>query len=379
MIERYQKIRNRTLAICEPLATEDYVVQPIEDVSPPKWHLAHSTWFFEQFVLSKYAPNYSVFNGDFSYLFNSYYNNVGDKVIRANRGLMTRPTVSEIRDYRLYVDEHMATFLATKPNKEILQIIELGLNHEEQHQELLIYDIKYILGHQPTFPSYGNQFQLKKEKGNGFVRIEEGLYEIGYNGNKFHFDNEENQHQVFVQQFDIAENLVSNKEWIAFIEAGGYQNFNLWHAEGWDWVQQNDIKAPMYWYKHQGEWMYYNMSDFVKVDENLPVMHVNFYEAHAFAEWKNQRLPTEQEWEIASSTLDYGQLWEWTNSAYLPYPGYAKAEGAIGEYNGKFMVNQMVLRGASIASADGHSRTTYRNFFHPHLRWQFCGLRLVKK
>jgi ergothioneine biosynthesis protein EgtB len=378
LYDRIVRIRSASAQICKPLEIEDYSVQPALEVSPPKWHLAHTTWFWEQFVLSPYAVGYKVFNADFSFYFNSYYNNVGKRVLRPNRGLMTRPTVTEVYDYRQYVTEHLLQFIKTTPSPEILVIIEIGINHEEQHQELLAYDIKYILGHQPTFASFQHDFQLHEQPtDNAFIDIEAGIYNIGYTGQGFCFDNELGHHKVYLQACQIAKNVVTNAEYIEFMNHGGYTNFNLWHADGWDFINHNDIKSPMYWYKIEDEWHYYHFNGLEKVKPNLPVMHLSFYEAYAFAEWKGMRLPTEFEWEVASSALNFGQVWEWTNSAYLPYPNFTKAPGALGEYNGKFMVNQHVLRGASIATPQHHSRNTYRNFFQPNLRWLFCGLRLA--
>ncbi|MFC5193817.1 ergothioneine biosynthesis protein EgtB [Bizionia hallyeonensis] len=377
--EQFQYTRSRFLEICKPLKTEDYSVQPDVFVSPPKWHLAHSTWFFEQFVLCKFVENYQVFDEDFAYLFNSYYNNAGKRVLRPNRGLMTRPSVKDVYKYRDYVDLKMLAFLNDNPSQEALDIVELGINHEQQHQELFYYDITYILGNQPTFPTIKNKIELKSLSSNSaFIKISEGLYNIGHKGKGFCYDNELGNHQVFLQDFEISNQLVSNGEFLAFIQAGGYQDFNLWHAEGWDFIQENNITAPLYWHKVDDVWFHYTLNGFVPVDKNKPVTHISFYEAFAFAEWKQMRLPTEFEWEVASQKIDFGQLWEWTNSAYLPYPNFSKAPGALGEYNGKFMINQMVLRGASVATVKNHSRNTYRNFFHPDMRWQFSGIRLVK-
>jgi len=377
--EQFQYTRSRFLEICKPLKIEDYSVQPDVFVSPPKWHLAHSTWFFEQFVLCKFVENYQVFDEDFAYLFNSYYNNAGKRVLRPNRGLMTRPSVKDVYKYRDYVDLKMLAFLNENPSQEALDIVELGINHEQQHQELFYYDITYILGNQPTFPTIKNKIELKSLSSNSaFIKISEGLYNIGHKGKGFCYDNELGNHQVFLQDFEISNQLVSNGEFLAFIQAGGYQDFNLWHAEGWDFIQENNITAPLYWHEVDDVWFHYTLNGFVPVDKNKPVTHISFYEAFAFAEWKQMRLPTEFEWEVASQKIDFGQLWEWTNSAYLPYPNFSKAPGALGEYNGKFMINQMVLRGASVATVKNHSRNTYRNFFHPDMRWQFSGIRLVK-
>tara|TARA_R110002012_G_scaffold312248_1_gene522726 strand:+ start:307581 stop:308726 length:1146 start_codon:yes stop_codon:yes gene_type:complete len=377
--EQFHYTRNRFVEICKPLKTEDYSVQPAVFVSPPKWHLAHSTWFFEQFVLCKFVKNYQVFDEDFAYLFNSYYNNAGKRVLRPNRGLMTRPSVKDVYKYRDYVDLKMLAFLNDNPSEEALDSVELGINHEQQHQELFYYDITYILGNQPTFPTIANKIELDAIlEAPEFIKIPEGLYDIGYKGDQFCYDNELGNHKVFLQNFEISNQLVSNGEYLEFIDAGGYQNFNLWHAEGWDFIQENNIKAPLYWYEVECVWHHYTLNGFVPIDENKPVAHISFYEAFAYAEWKGMRLPTEFEWEVASEKINFGQLWEWTNSAYLPYPNFSKAPGALGEYNGKFMINQMVLRGASVATVKNHSRNTYRNFFHPDLRWQFSGIRLVK-
>ncbi|GHC51415.1 ergothioneine biosynthesis protein EgtB [Ulvibacter litoralis] len=375
----YLDTRQRFKYITKPLEIEDYSVQPADFVSPPKWHLAHSTWFFEQFVLCPFAENYTVFNDDFAYLFNSYYNNAGQRVLRPNRGLMTRPTVAHVLKYRTYVDEQMTLFLKDNPSEEAVNTVKLGLQHEQQHQELFYYDIKYILGNQPTFPVIQNSIKLSEiTTPSEWISIEEGVYEVGHQGDEFCFDNELGRHKVYLNAFEISNQLVTNAEYIEFIEAGGYQDFNLWHAAGWDFIQNNEYKAPEYWHQVDGVWHSYTLQGFGPVAPNLPVQHLSFYEASAFAEWKKMRLPTEFEWEIAASKLEWGQLWEWTNSAYLPYPNFSKAEGALGEYNGKFMVNQMVLRGASVATVKNHSRLTYRNFFHPNERWLFSGLRLAK-
>ncbi|WP_115808402.1 ergothioneine biosynthesis protein EgtB [Winogradskyella pacifica] len=377
--ERFLDVRHQTELICKSLQAEDVSIQPAEFVSPPKWHLAHTTWFFEQFVLTEYQPNYKVFNDDFAYYFNSYYNNVGKRVMRAERGLMTRPTLQEVLEYRAYVNAQLSEFISKGVSEDISNIIEIGLQHEQQHQELLIYDIKYIFGNQPSFPVLDYKIQLQAEnEPQKFLQIKEGVYEIGHNIEGFCFDNELGRHKVYLHDFEISNQLVTNSEYIAFIDAGGYEDFNYWHAEGWDFVQNNDLKAPLYWHKVDGKWMQYTLNGFVEVNGDLPVTHITFYEAFAFAQWKGMRLPTEFEWEVASPKFNYGQLWEWTNSAYLPYPNYTKVDGALGEYNGKFMVNQMVLRGGSVATSKNHCRPTYRNFFQPDMRWLFSGIRLAK-
>lgn len=379
MVTRFLKVRKKTEQICSPLLVEDYSVQPSDFASPPKWHLAHTTWFWEEFLLTKYQPDYVVYHPDFSYLFNSYYNTVGKRIQRPARGLMTRPSVDEVYKYRAYVTAAVELLMKSDLNQEILDIIEIGINHEEQHQELLAYDIKYILGTQATFPSYGDSFLPVAEKQDkGFIKIASGIYEIGHEGASFCFDNELGRHKVYVADFEISGTLVTNSEYLEFIQDDGYKNFNYWHDEGWEWVNENNIKAPLYWHEIEGEWYVYNLNGLRKMVPDLPVLHLSYYEAFAYAQWKGMRLPTEFEWEIASTQLNWGQVWEWTNSAYLAYPNFNKAPGALGEYNGKFMVNQMVLRGASIATPENHSRKTYRNFFHPAMRWQFAGLRLAK-
>jgi len=377
--EQYNSVRKHSEIICQPLKTEDFVPQPVNFVSPPKWHLAHSTWFFEQFVLKEHLPDYKVFNDDFSFLFNSYYNTVGKRVFRADRGNITRPGVEEVFEYRAYVDMHMQILLQLK-SEELKDLLELGLNHEQQHQELLLTDIKYILGHNPIFPIYNEDLDWENETNSetGFAKIEEGIYEIGHNSEAFSFDNEHGNHKVYLHEFEISKALVTNSEYLEFINAGGYKNFKYWLDEGWSWVTENKIEAPLYWHKIEGEWFYFTMNGLQKVNPESVVTHVSFYEASAFAEWKKMRLPTEFEWEIASEKFNWGKRWEWTNSAYLPYPNFKKPEGAIGEYNGKFMVNQMVLRGSSCATSPNHSRKTYRNFFHADERWQYNGIRLAK-
>jgi len=377
--EQYNSVRKHSEIICQPLKTEDFVPQPVNFVSPPKWHLAHSTWFFEQFVLKEHLPDYKLFNDDFSFLFNSYYNTVGKRVFRADRGNITRPGVQEVFEYRAYVDMHMQILLQLK-SEELKELLELGLNHEQQHQELLLTDIKYILGHNPIFPIYNEDLDWENDTNSetGFAKIEEGIYEIGHNSEAFSFDNEHGHHKVYLHEFEISKALVTNSEYLEFINSDGYKNFKYWLDEGWSWVTENKIEAPLYWHKIEGEWFHFTMNGLQKVNPEAVVTHVSFYEASAFAEWKKMRLPTEFEWEIASEKFNWGKRWEWTNSAYLPYPNFKKPEGAIGEYNGKFMVNQMVLRGSSCATSPNHSRKTYRNFFHADERWQYNSIRLAK-
>jgi len=380
LVDQFLTIRKYTESICEPLQTEDYVVQPIEDVSPPKWHLGHTTWFFETFILKPHASNYQEYNPDYNFVFNSYYETVGARVIRTDRGNLSRPSVSEIYLYRHYVDAAMTNLLGSTITDEVMELLILGFNHEQQHQELLLTDIKYILGNNPLFPVYSNDWKEHEEIQTQPDRIviTEGIYEIGFAGSDFCFDNELNRHKVYLNDFEISAVLETNGSYLEFIKAGGYSDFNYWHAEGWDWVKTNGIKAPMYWHEIDGDWFNYTYAGLLPLNSLHPVTHISYYEAYAFASWKGMRLPTEFEWEVAARQFNWGKRWEWTESAYLPYPGFSKAPGAIGEYNGKFMVNQKVLRGASVATPKDHGRITYRNFFHPHLRWQFTGIRLAK-
>lgn len=377
--DRYNSIRKHTEHLCTTLKTEDFVPQPADFVSPPKWHLAHTTWFFEQFVLKEHLPDYKIFDDDFSFLFNSYYNFVGKRVFRANRGNITRPGVQEVFEYRSYVDMHMQILLQLK-SEELKDLIELGLNHEQQHQELLVTDIKYILGNNPIFPIYDENIDWEKQENeeSGFVKMPEGIYEIGFEGEGFSFDNEHGRHKVYLHDFEISKSLVTNAEYLEFILDSGYKNFDYWLDEGWSWITENKIEAPLYWHKIDGVWHHYTVSGLEEINPFAILTHISFYEAAAFACWKKMRLPTEFEWEVAADKFNWGKRWEWTNSAYLPFPYFKKPEGAIGEYNGKFMINQMVLRGASCATPPHHSRKTYRNFFHAHERWQFNGIRLAK-
>jgi ergothioneine biosynthesis protein EgtB len=380
LLNNYKAVRAASEAICRPLQKEDYVVQPIVDVSPPKWHLGHITWFWEAFILIPHRPGYRPCNPDYNYVFNSYYETIGARVVRTDRGNLSRPSVDEVYAYRRYVDERMAELIEAGPNPALEQLIILGLNHEQQHQELLYSDIKYILGHNPLFPAWSDR-DIDEGGGAGepgFQTIPAGIYEIGYRGDGFCFDNELAPHKVYLNEFQLSTSLVTNGEYLEFIDAGGYKNFSYWHAEGWDWVKNHGTGAPLYWHLIDGRWQYYTMAGLRPIDPERPVCHINYYEAAAFAAWKGYRLPTEWEWEAASERTGWGRRWEWTESAYLPYPGFTKAPGAIGEYNGKFMVSQMVLRGASVATPAGHSRPTYRNFFHPPLRWQFTGIRLAR-
>lgn len=377
----FEETRNHTETICQPLEIEDYVVQPIVDVSPPKWHLGHTSWFFEEFILKPHKPGYQLFDKDFAFVFNSYYENVGKRVLRTDRGNLSRPGVARIYDFRHYVTDALIDFLSKGIPEEIEKVLEIGIHHEKQHQELLITDIKFILGHNPLFPKYNDSFIENKTQNfnQEWIPIEEGIYEIGHKeSDGFSYDNESGRHKVYLRDYQISNKLVTNAEYLDFMESGGYKDFNLWHADGLDWIKTNKISRPMYWHKIDGDWYQYTLQGLEKLDLQAPLSHISYYEAFAYAQWKECRLPTEFEWESAQQHFPWGERWEWTESAYLPYPGYKKPPGAIGEYNGKFMVNQKVLRGASVATPKNHTRPTYRNFFQPNLRWQFTGIRLAK-
>ncbi|MFW2376626.1 MAG: ergothioneine biosynthesis protein EgtB [Cellulophaga baltica] len=380
LIHQFEKTRAHSVALCAPLAPEDYNAQPVAFASPPKWHLAHITWFFEEMILKKYDENYVIFNKDFSYLFNSYYQTVGERAARSLRGAMTRPLIEEIYSYRTYVDQHIVALLKSKLSLEIETLVTLGIQHEQQHQELLLTDLKHTFSFNPLHPVYHEKFNLVQDtnKEEGWLAMPEGIYEIGHQGDGFCFDNEQGRHKVFLHDYQLSKGLVTNGDFIAFIAAGGYQEFKYWLDEGWSWVQEEKITAPLYWIQKDGTWFYYTLSGLKPVDVDAILSHVSFYEAQAFATFKNMRLPTEFEWEAASEKFNWGKRWEWTYSAYLPYPNFKIADGAVGEYNGKFMVNTMVLRGSSVATSEGHERNTYRNFFHPKYRWQYTGIRLAK-
>ncbi|THH39719.1 ergothioneine biosynthesis protein EgtB [Neolewinella litorea] len=404
--QHYDRVRQQSVYLCTPLETEDYTVQPTEDVSPPKWHLGHSTWFFENFILAEHAPGYRHFDERLNWFFNSYYESQGPRILRSRRGNMTRPTLQVILDYRRHVDAAMQELLE-KDDETVRILTTLGLHHEQQHQELLLTDIKYILGSNPLYPVY-RQGEMEKATSvaHTFLSIAGGQYTIGHSGPGFCWDNELSRHDVLVEDFGIGSRLVTNGEYRAFMEDGGYERFELWQMEGIAWARELEIKAPLYWYPQGGDWKHYTLNGgLADIDPHLPVTHISWYEADAYARWAGARLATEFEWEIACRQLEpevprrgnwverkdfhptparnaddhqlLGHCWEWTNSAYLPYPRYPRPEGALGEYNGKFMVNQMVLRGGSCATPVSHIRPTYRNFFQTDKRWQFTGIRLA--
>ena len=380
LLGQFNETRTRTLSLVQTLEKDDFVVQTAPFMSPPKWHLGHTTWFFETFILVPNMDGYRVFDPHFDYVFNSYYETVGARVIRTDRGNLSRPTVAEIFQYRKHVDAHIEQLGSLDSKNGLWDILELGIHHEQQHQELLLMDIKYILGHNPLFPMYSNEMVLDELEVVREVPVafSEGAYWIGHKGKGFCFDNEKGRHLVYLDAFEIAPYPVGNGEYLEFIQDGGYSDFRFWHAAGWDWVNKNHIKAPLYWHFMDGHWIQYGFKGIQEIDPKEAVCHISYYEAAAFAAWSGKRLPTETEWEVASEQIKWGHRWEWTESAYLPYPKFKKAKGAIGEYNGKFMVDQMVLRGASVATPKGHSRKTYRNFFQTDRRWQFSGLRLAK-
>ena len=402
----YDRVRAQSEHLCEPLVVEDYGVQPMNDASPPKWHLAHTSWFFETFLLKPFFPDYRVFHPRFEYLFNSYYNGVGTPYPRARRGHLSRPTVAEVYDYRAHVDRFMRELLGARADsQEIRERCIIGLNHEQQHQELLLTDLKYNFGNNPLRPVY-QKGAPKGSESSGTLTFTEhpgGLEQIGADpATGFCFDNETPVHTVYLQPFAVADRPVTCAEYLAFMEDGGYGTAGLWLSDGWSWVQRAGIRAPLYWTRSDGGWMEYRLSGPVEVDVEVPVVHVSAYEADAFARWAGLRLPSETEWEVAAAGSSVGQgnfldsgllhpaaagghhrqlfgdVWEWTSSAYGPYPGYRPLAGTLGEYNGKFMANQLVLRGGSCATPAGHVRGSYRNFFYPADRWQFTGIRLAR-
>ncbi len=405
-IARYAAVRQQTEMLCRPLAVDDYGVQPMDDASPPKWHLAHTTWFFETFLLKRFRERYRPFAEGFETLFNSYYNGVGQPFPRPKRGTLSRPTVEEVYAYRAHVDAAMRPLLA-RGDDDIRARVELGLHHEQQHQELVVTDLKYTLGTNPLRPAYRDDLDRTacESRRATFVDFPEGFVEVGATGPDFCFDNETPRHRVWLRPFAVADRLVTNGEYLAFMEDGGYGAPALWLSDGWDAVRRDGWEAPLYWYRENGAWFEYRLSGPAPVDLHAPVTHVSFYEADAYARWADARLPLETEWESVAARYGeqieeghfadggrlhprgpagpgmaqlFGDVWEWTSSAYGPYPGYRPLPGTLGEYNGKFMANQVVLRGGSCATPPGHVRATYRNFFHGPDRWQFTGLRLAR-
>ena len=408
---RYQTVRQFSEHLCEPLKTEDYVIQTMNDVSPAKWHLAHVSWFFETFILRPHLPGYVPLDPQYAYLFNSYYVQAGERHCRAQRGYLSRPTVAEVYAFRAYVDEHMLALLDAADDdamRTLAPLVAIGLHHEQQHQELLLTDIKHVFSVNPLRPVYRPHSPVAGGSAPplAWVGFDEGLYEVGHAGDGFFYDNEGPRHRVYLNAFQLANRLVTNGEYLAFVEDGGYRRPEGWLSMGWASCEAQGWTAPFYWEKRDGRWVHYTLAGMREVDPDEPVCHVSYFEADAYARWAGARLPTEQEWEIAAATVPvrgrfvedgqyhpvpaeaagastsllqlYGDVWEWTRSPYAPYPGYEPLPGALGEYNGKFMCNQFVLRGGSCATSATHIRPTYRNFFPPDATWQFMGIRLAK-
>jgi ergothioneine biosynthesis protein EgtB len=403
--ERLFATRALSTALAAPLSDEDQVVQAMEDASPTKWHLAHTTWFFEAFLLKRFLPGYSVFDERFEYCFNSYYESVGPRHPRPKRGLLTRPPAEEVRAYRAFVDDALGRLFDRELPPEAAALIELGINHEQQHQELLLTDILSLFAAGPLKPAYreaGSGVRASEAAPLDWVSFDGGIFAVGHDGEGFAYDNEGPRHEELIRPFKLANRCVTNAEWIEFIEDGGYATPTLWLADGWNAINTEDWRGPLYFEAAEGGYLQMSLLGFRPVDPAAPVTHISYYEADAFARWAGARLPSEFEWEVAAAGVPlqggtlgaghlrplpaqtgrglrqmFGDVWEWTASAYLPYPGFKAAPGAVGEYNGKFMCNQFVLRGGSCVTPEGHVRRTYRNFFYPHQRWQFTGLRLA--
>ncbi len=383
LLERYLHVRRHSESLIAPLSDEDMVVQSMSDASPAKWHIAHTSWFFETFLLKEHLSDYTEFDPSFGYLFNSYYEALGPRQPRPQRGMLSRPPITRIREYRRHVDEHMQGLLAGSLTSDLTALVELGLAHEEQHQELLLMDVLHLFSLSPLKPAYSPAWREPSGDRHGHYQLMAGgMVELGHIGDEFSFDNENPRHATWLQPFEISDRLVSNGEWLAFMEDGGYARADLWFSEGWTTVQNEGWEAPLYWQRDTNGWRQMSLAGLRNIDPTAPVMHISYYEACAYATWANARLPSETEWEIAARSGLLEQIedsaWQWTQSAYAPYPGFRPASNAIGEYNGKFMVSQQVLRGGSCITPLGHSRLSYRNFFYPGQRWMFAGLRLAR-
>jgi len=392
LAEAFLAVRNETERRAAPLTPEDQLIQSMPDASPTKWHRAHTTWFFEQFLLGEHCPGYKPFHPDYAFLFNSYYVSAGPRHARHQRGHLTRPGADEITAYRTHVDAATVKFFHEATDEKLAAIaplVEVGLHHEQQHQELMLTDILHAFAQNPIPPAYDPSWRFpasihtdrESRAGDEWVDINEGIHSIGHAGETFHFDNEKPVHRALVGPVKLARDLVTNAEWLAFMADGAYSTPTLWLMDGFAAVSNEGWQAPGHWRRIDGEWQVMTLAGLKPLDPSRPVCHVSYYEADAFARWSGKHLPTEMEWEVAARAGHlndpFGIVWQWTRSAYAPYPGYRAIEGALGEYNGKFMVNQLVLRGSSLATPIGHSRITYRNFFYPHHRWQFTGLRLA--
>lgn len=384
--EAFLAVRTETERRAAPLSPEDQQIQSMPDASPIKWHRAHTTWFWEQFLLGEHSPGYRPFHPDFAFLFNSYYVSAGARHARGHRGDITRPSASEVGAYRSYVDAAVVKFFRETGEdqlRSLAPLVEVGLNHEQQHQELMLTDILHAFAQNPVYPAYDPdwRFPSATRTSEDWLMLNEGIHTVGHVDDGFHFDNEKPAHRALVGPVKIARNLVTNGEWLAFMRDGGYRTATLWLMDGFAAASNEDWQAPGHWREVDGEWQVMTLAGLQPVDPDAPVCHVSYYEVDAFARWAGKHLPTEMEWEVAARAGQlndaFGIVWQWTRSSYAPYPGYRAVEGALGEYNGKFMVNQLVLRGSSLATPQGHSRITYRNFFYPHHRWQFTGLRLA--